>query len=157
MRDRMLIQQAKRLPGAPATPTFGPSRVLARNGTFGVEHLALEKPTYHNKVRLHLTPDESRLAILDSIKNAKQSFWLEMFIWHDDQSGREVAQALIDRKQLANERGEPFDIKVLIDWSGLRDSTNLTKDTEILKLLREGGIDVREFNVGIVDPTATGA
>lgn len=157
IRDRILNQQATRLPAGPPKPSIPANRVLARNGTFGVEHLVLDKPTYYNKVLLHLSPDESRLAILDSIKNAKQAFWLEIFIWHNDESGREVAQALIDRKKLADERGEPFDCKILIDWGGLRDATNPTKDTEIVKFLRDGGIDVREFNVGGIDPTATGA
>lgn len=158
IRERILNQQASRLPaGGPAKPAIAQHRVLARNGTFGVEQLALDKPTYHNKVSLHLTPDESRLAILDAIKNAKQAFWLEIFIWHNDESGREIAQALIDRKKLADERGEPFDCKVLIDWGGLRDATNPTKDTEIVKFMRAGGVDVREFNVGGIDPTASGA
>lgn len=159
IHDKILKIQDRRLPKpAPLPPkdvTAG--RVIARNGTLGVERLALDKPTYHNKVTLHVSPDESRLAILDAIKTSKEAFWLEIFIWHNDESGQEIAQALVDRKRLADERGEPFDMKILIDWSGLRDATNPAKDTEIVKFLRDNGIDVREFNVGSVDPTATGA
>ena len=159
IHNQILRLQNNRMPKAAPQPprdvTAG--RVIARNGTLGVERLALDKPTFHNKVTLHVSPDESRLAILDAIKNAKQAFWLEIFIWHNDESGQEIAQALIDRKRLADERGEPFDMKILIDWSGLRDATNPTKDTEIVKLLENNGIDVLTFNKGSVDPTATGA
>ena len=159
IHNQILRIQDRRLPKpAPLPPKdVTKNRVIARNGTLGVERLALDNPTYHNKVTLHVSPDESRLAILDAIKNAKEAFWLEIFIWHNDESGQEIAQALIDRKRLAEERGEPFDMKILIDWSGLRDATNPAKDTEIVKFLRDNGIEVREFNVGAVDPTATGA
>lgn len=161
IHDKILKIQDRRLPKVepkPAPPKdVTANRVLARNGTLGVERLALSQPTFHNKVTLHVTPDESREAILRSIRESKQAYWLEIFIWHNDESGREIAQALVDRKKLADEQGEPFDMKVLIDWSGLRDATNPTKDTEIVKFLRDNGVEVREFNKGSVDPTAYGA
>lgn len=160
VRDRILKIQDRRMPAAAArSATNMPvkaGRVIARNGTFGVEHLALTQPTFNNKVSLHVSADESRKAILDAIRTAKEAFWIEMFIWHDDTSGRQVAQALIDRKRLAESRGEPFDARVLVDWSGLRDASSPSKGGRLMDLMRENGIEVLEFNRGGIDPTAAG-
>ncbi|MEB3222254.1 MAG: phosphatidylserine/phosphatidylglycerophosphate/cardiolipin synthase family protein [Candidatus Sericytochromatia bacterium] len=161
LRDRILKIQDRRMPGEarPAAVASAPemaSRVIARNGTFGVEQLALDAPTYRNAVALHVTADESREAILAAIRTAREAFWIEIFIWHDDASGREIADALIARKRLAASRGETFDAKVLVDWSGLRDGAATGKENTIVQRLREGGVDVLEFNRGGVDPTARG-
>lgn len=160
VRDRILKIQDRRMPTAAARPATSlpvkAGRVIARNGTFGVEHLALNQPTFNNKVSLHVSADESRKAILDAIRTAKEAFWIEMFIWHDDTSGRQVAQALIDRKRMAESRGEPFDARVLVDWSGLRDASSPSKGGRLMDLMRENGIEVLEFNRGGVDPTAAG-
>lgn len=110
-----------------------------------------------NKVTLHVTPEESRQAILEAIRSAREAFWIEMFIWQDDEAGREVAQALIDRKRLADRQGEPFDARVMIDWFGLRVITKAPEGASIVDLLRKNGIEVVEFNPKGIDPTAAGA
>ncbi|MEB3196463.1 MAG: phosphatidylserine/phosphatidylglycerophosphate/cardiolipin synthase family protein [Candidatus Sericytochromatia bacterium] len=160
MRERILSIQDRRLSppssGASFKGPLGPRRVVARDGTHGVEHLALDRPTFRNQVNLHVTADESREAILRAIRDSRESFWIEMFIWRHDTSGRAIAQALIDRKQRALAEGKPFDAKVLIDWSGLRDVSKPGQDTEIVDFLRQGGIEVLTFNRGGVDPSAAG-
>jgi cardiolipin synthase len=162
LRDRILKIQERRLPGGEArlTATKAPeaaTRVIARNGTFGVEQLALTAPSYRNRVDLHVTADESREAILKAIREAREAFWIEIFIWHDDHSGRAIADALVARKRQAEAQGQPFDAKVLIDWSGLRDGAATGKANHIVERLRAGGVEVQEFNRGGVDPTAAGA
>ena len=58
-------------------------------------------------------PDASREALLDAIRNAKHSFHIETFIWHNDESGNEIIQALAARKAQAKREGRDFDVKVL--------------------------------------------
>ncbi|MEB3329690.1 MAG: phosphatidylserine/phosphatidylglycerophosphate/cardiolipin synthase family protein [Candidatus Sericytochromatia bacterium] len=162
LRDRILRLQQRRLPGGEAWPAASKTpgvarRVIARSGTFGVEQLALTAPSYRNRVDLHVTADESRGAILRAIREADEAFWIEIFIWHDDPSGREIADALIARKRQVEAQGQPFDARVLIDWSGLRDGAATGRENRIVERLRAGGVEVLAFNRGGVDPTAAGA
>jgi cardiolipin synthase len=139
-----------------AVDTWRHRGLVEPQGKLPVERVVLDNPTYHNKITLHPSADESRQALLDSIKNAKSSFYIETFIWHNDEAGREIAQALIDRKKAAEAKGEAFDVKVLIDYGGLHDATNPTDDTQIVKFMKDAGIDVKLFNPTMVNPLATG-
>jgi cardiolipin synthase len=140
-----------------AVDTWRHRGLVSPAGKLPVERVVLDNPTYHNQITLHPSADESRQALLDSIKNAKSSFYIETFIWHNDEAGREIAQALIDRKKQAAAEGKPFDVKVLIDYGGLHDATNPTDDTKIVKFMTDNGIDVQLFNPTMINPLATGS
>lgn len=143
---------AKRLTGA----AYWDHRVLTGGARLPVERAVLDDPTYHNKITMHDGADESMQALLDAIKNAKSSFYVETFIWHNDEAGRKVAQALIDRKKQAEAQGQPFEVKVLIDYSGQHDPSATTNDMKIIDFMKQNGLDVRVFNQKVVNPLATG-
>jgi cardiolipin synthase len=115
------------------------------------ERAVLTDATTRNRITLHVSPEASHDALIQSIKDAKRSFYIETFIWHNDAAGNEVIQALADRVAKAKANGEPFDAKVLIDWFGLRQGTGGTGDPEIVNKLRAAGVDVLEFARGYVD------
>jgi cardiolipin synthase len=140
----------------PAPPTIWQHRLLTGKGNLPLQHVVLDNPTFHNKITMHDSADESMLALLDGIRTAKKSYYVETFIWHNDEAGRQVAQALIDRKKAAIAKGEPFDVKIIIDFSGEHDPTVATKDMKIIDFMRSNGLDVRTFNNAMINPLATG-
>jgi cardiolipin synthase len=158
-----LVGPAPRAAGP--VPARGPQPALAANwqgrvltGKSNVTQLrqVLDNPTFHNNITMHDSADESMQALLDGIRTAKSSYYVETFIWHNDDAGRQVAQALIDRKKAAIARNEPFDVKILIDFSGEHDPTVPTQDMKIIDFMRKGGLDVRTFNNNMINPLATG-
>jgi cardiolipin synthase len=121
-----------------------------------VDQLLLSNPTVRNQISYHLTPDSSRQAILDAVQGAKKSFHIETFIWHNDEVGNELVEALAKKKTAMKEAGKEFDIKVLIDSIGLRGGSGGSKDAVIVDKLKSHGIDVREFNPNYVSWEAKG-
>ncbi len=121
-----------------------------------VDQLLLSNPTVRNQIAYHLTPDASRQAILDAVQGAKKSFHIETFIWHNDEVGNELVEALAKKKTAMKEAGKEFDIKVLIDSIGLRGGSGGSKDAVIVDKLKSHGIDVREFNPHYVSWEAKG-
>lgn len=111
---------------------------------------ALTNPTVANKVTFHVDAEASHQALLSSIANAKESYYIETFIWHNDDKGREVIEALAKRIQRAKAEGKPFDAKVIIDWFGLRQGTGGQGDKAIPDMLRAVGVDVKEFSQGYI-------
>lgn len=123
---------------------------VAPAASMGVDQLVLNAPTTRNRVTLHLTPSETMAALLDSIKNAKHSFYIETFIWHDDEAGMEVARALGERKRQAELLGETFDAKVLMDSMGMRDQVSAAPFKRVREVLESYGVEVQIFNPRIV-------
>ncbi|MGE5707713.1 MAG: phospholipase D-like domain-containing protein [Bacteroidota bacterium] len=121
-----------------------------------VDSLVLSNASTHNKVTLHPSPTESNQALLDLIKNAKRSLHIEVFIWHNDENGREIAEAIRDRIQKAKAKGEPFDVKIMVDSTGLRGGSGGSDDAGIIDLLKSYGADAREFNPDFVSWEAKG-
>lgn len=126
-------------------------RLAVKELTTKAEAAVLKNPTLRNKVTFHVNAAESHAAMLESIRTAEKSFYVETFIWHNDEAGNEVIQALADRIKRAKAEGKTFDAKVLIDWFGLRQGTGGASDTEIVNKLRAAGVDVLEFARGYVD------
>lgn len=118
-----------------------PRPVATATGSGSVGKVVLQQPTKHNAVSFHLSPEESHRAVLDSIKQAKQSYYIETFIWHNDEAGNEVLSALAAKKH-AN---PDFDIKVLVDGFGLRQGSGGSNDVAIVDKLRGIGADVLEY------------
>ncbi|MFP5502992.1 MAG: phospholipase D-like domain-containing protein, partial [Candidatus Sericytochromatia bacterium] len=137
-RPTMNVVPAAR-PVAAKAQAPAPARPVAASG---VAKAVLTAPTTKNEIAFHVTPSESHRAILDSIKGARNSFYIETFIWHNDEAGNEIADALIAKKQEAAARGEKFDAKVLIDWLGLRNGSGGSDDTAIVEKMRQGVIEV---------------
>lgn len=86
-----------------------------------------------NRVRIYVGGEVSYEAMLAFIASARHTLYLEMFIFHDDPSGRRVADLLVKRAK------EGLDVKVRLDSLGLQTGPT---DLRILDRLRSGGVDV---------------
>ena len=115
------------------------------------ERAVLTAPTSGNKVTLHVKSTDSHQALLEAIRTAKSSFYIETFIWHNDETGNEIVDALARRVALAKAKGENFDAKVMIDWFGLRQGTGGASDPEIIDKLKAAGIEALEFSPGYIN------
>ena len=111
-----------------------------------VDRVLLDQATTHNAISYHLSPDDSRTALLEAIRTAKHSFHIETFIWHNDEAGNEIVAALAAKKAEAKAAGQEFDVKVLIDSIGLRGGSTGAKDRDVIRKLEALGIEVLEFN-----------
>ncbi len=141
----------------------GPVSSIARQGqdllakwSPEVDKVLLTKATTRNAITYHLSPDASREALLDAIRNAKHSFHIETFIWHNDESGNEIIRALAEKKAEAKREGRDFDAKVLIDSVGLREGTGGAKDKLIVAKLEAIGVEVLKFNAKFVSLAPVG-
>jgi cardiolipin synthase len=110
-------------------------RVLASTGRLPVTH--------NNFVRVHRGGEESHDAIFRLIAEAQESLYVEMFIFRDDATGREVADALIQRQRAG------LDVRVRLDSLGIEYGRT---DYRILNRLREGGVTVQINNPWYVSP-----
>jgi len=131
--------------------TLTADRSLVKEITTKAEAAVLKNPTLRNKVTFHVDAATSHAAMLESIRTSEKSFFIETFIWHNDEAGNEVIQALADRIKRAKAEGKTFDAKVLIDWFGLRQGTGGNSDAQIVDKLRAVGVDVLEFARGYID------
>ncbi len=121
-----------------------------------VDRLLLGAATTRNAITYHVSPEDSREALLAAIRGAKESFHIETFIWHDDEAGNEIVEALAAKKREAARAGRDFDAKVLIDSIGLRGGSNGAKDTQVIDKLEAQGIEVRIFNSRFISLDAMG-
>ncbi len=108
-----------------------------------------------NKVTYHVGADETFKALMDMVSKAEKSFHIETFIWHDDETGRKLAEALVGKVKTAKEAGKSFDAKVLIDSIGLKSGYG-TDDKKILEFLNANGVEARIFNPKMVSLQAEG-
>jgi cardiolipin synthase len=140
--DRLMLKQelselkSQLVPdsAAPAAPV---RTVQALPGT-------LLAPSRRNRITFHVSAEASRRALLDAVKQAESSFYIETFIWHDDQTGRALADALIARKREVESQGGRFEVKILLDAIGLRFSDGA--DKTVIDHMRKNGLDVRMFS-----------
>lgn len=139
--DRQMLKQElaelKALLVPEAAPAEPARSVQALPGT-------LRAPSRRNSIQFHVSADASRLALLQAVKEAETSFFIETFIWHDDKTGRELADALIARKRDIERQGGTFEIKILLDAIGLRFSGGA--DRTIIEHMRASGLEVRMFS-----------
>jgi cardiolipin synthase len=119
------------------------------------ERTIMRHATTRNQVTLHVSSEASHQALLESIRTAKASFLIETFIWHDDQAGNEVIQALGKRVRDAKAKGEKFDAKVLLDWFGINSGgafgDGTRPDLGVIEKLRKAGVEVLEFSKGYIN------
>lgn len=132
----------RRSPARPAVPVARPTEPPK------------SAPSQGNEVTLHVTAQEGRRAILDAIAAAKTSFYIEAYKWLDEDAGREIAEALVAKVQAAARRGERFDAKVLLDWSGRTISAGGHDNGPLIAAMRAGGVEVLVHGDGLVDRAA---
>lgn len=133
----------------------GQVREVADKAAASLDKLVLSGATHANRVTYHVGGEETFKAILGSLEKAEKSFHVETFIWHDDESGRQLAEALVKKVRTAKEAGRSFDAKVLIDSIGLKSGFG-TEDRKILEYLNQNGVEARLFNPKLVNVKAKG-
>lgn len=150
---RRATKQAGKVAGQDATKGVARAvdQLAVKEITTKAEAAVLKNPTLRNKVTFHVNAADSHAAMLESIRTAKSSFYVETFIWHNDEAGNEIIQALGDRIKRAKAEGKTFDAKVMIDWFGLRQGTGGASDVEVVNKLRAAGVETLEFARGYLD------
>jgi cardiolipin synthase len=94
-----------------------------------------------NNVRLLRDAEENYPAWLEAIKSASRTIHFESFIIHEDEVGREFAEALCAKAR------EGVRIRVVYDWLGAVGKTS----RRFWRTLREAGVEVRGFNPPRID------
>ncbi len=96
--------------------------------------------TYNNRSELLVDGKEAFGKMHENIKSAQQSVYVEMFLFHGDQTGWDFAQLLVDKRK------QGVDVKVLLDGLG-----QVTEDGRIPKYLMDNGVDVKIYNKQLFD------
>jgi len=96
--------------------------------------------TFNNSVELLVDGKEAFKKMYENIASAKQSVYVEMFLFHGDQAGWDMA------KQLVEKRKEGVDVKVLLDAFG-----QITEKGEVVKYMEANGVDVKLYNKALFD------
>ena len=89
-----------------------------------------------NSVRLLKDAEENYPLWLEAIKGARRTIHFESFIIHEDEVGREFAEALKAKAQ------EGVRVRLVYDWLGALGKTS----RGFWRSLRDAGVDVRAFN-----------
>jgi cardiolipin synthase A/B len=89
-----------------------------------------------NRVRLLRDAEENYPAWLEAIASARSAIHFESYIIHEDETGREFADALIAKAK------EGVRVRLIYDWLGGFGKTS----RRFWRCLREGGVEVRVFN-----------
>lgn len=100
--------------------------------------------TRANEVGFLVGGEASHRAMLGLIREARCSVYVEMFIFHFDATGREVADALIQRAQ------EGLDVRVRLDSLGIEYGR---EDYKLIDYLQKGGVKVQIHNPYYWSPT----
>lgn len=112
---------------------MGPVRALADQA---FSRAAGARLSEGNQVRLLKDGRENYPAWLDAIRNAKHHIYFESYIIHEDEVGREFADALIAKA------GQGLRVRVTYDWMGGFGKTS----RRFWNRLRTDGIEVRCYN-----------
>lgn len=98
----------------------------------------VRKVTYNNsQPKFYIDGHEIFPAIIDLIRSAKSSLYIETFIFHFDETGKKIAHEIIAKKN------EGVEVKVVIDSIGLKFRTG---DYEIVNYLMANEVDVLVYN-----------
>lgn len=100
--------------------------------------------TRENDVDVHLGGEATHRAMLELIGEARRSVYVEMFIFHFDPTGREIADALIQRAK------EGLDVRVRLDSLGIEYGR---ENYRLIDYLRKGGVSVQIHNPFYWSPT----
>lgn len=122
-----------------------PVRLLQQQASASSINRAIDQATgtqnsFNNRVSLHVDGKEAFEAMSNIIRSAQHSLYMEMFLFHGDQTGWDIAQQLVERKRAG------VDVKVLLDALG-----QVTESGQVVQYMRENGVDVRLYNRQLFD------
>lgn len=129
-----------------AIQTVNAESISKNNGTvpangnlnIQIDNETLARRTFNNATpKMHIDGAEAYPAMERVIDNAKESLYVETFIFHDDESGRKIAQKIAKKKK------EGLDVRVIIDGLGLKLKKN---DIRIYEYLKSEGVNVQIYN-----------
>jgi cardiolipin synthase len=126
-------EQSGRASGYVDTAEFTPVRRLVNHAYARATGATL---ITGNAVRLLKDAEENYPAWLEAIANARRTINFESFIIHEDEVGREFAEALIAKAK------EGVRVRVVYDWLGAIGKTSWG----FWRRLRAAGVEVRGFN-----------
>ncbi|HKS27921.1 MAG TPA: phospholipase D-like domain-containing protein [Pyrinomonadaceae bacterium] len=89
-----------------------------------------------NSVRLLKDAQENYPAWLDTIRRAEKNIHFECYIIHEDETGREFAEALAAKAR------EGLRVRVIYDWLGALGAAS----RKLWRCMRDAGVEVRGFN-----------
>lgn len=95
-----------------------------------IDELTGTKAHGNNDVKLILDGEEGYNRLKTRIENAKESIYMEAFLYHDDKVGNEFADLLIKKAK------EGLDVKVIID------AFSNNKDRKVFNKMKEGGVNI---------------
>ncbi|HEY9856841.1 MAG TPA: phospholipase D-like domain-containing protein, partial [Stenomitos sp.] len=93
--------------------------------------------TRANNVGFFVGGEPSHRAMLDLIHEARRTLYVEMFIFHFDATGREIADALIQQANAG------LDVRVRLDSLGIEYGR---EDYKLIDYLQKGGVHVQIHN-----------
>ncbi len=97
-----------------------------------------KKVTYNNsKPILYIDGYEIFPEIINLIRSAKKNLYIEIFIFHFDDTGKKIAKEIVDKKN------EGIEVKIIIDSIGLRFRSG---DYETVTYLLSNNVDVLVYN-----------
>lgn len=89
-----------------------------------------------NSIRLLKDAQENYPAWLDAIRRAEQRIHFECYIIHEDETGREFAEALCAKAR------EGVKVRLIYDWLGALGAAS----RKLWRMMRDAGVEVRCFN-----------
>lgn len=96
--------------------------------------------TYNNRTELLVDGKEAFSKMRENIQSAQQSVYIEMFLFHGDETGWDMANLLVEKRK------QGVDVKVLLDGIG-----QLSEDGTLPKFLLDNGVDVKIYNKQLLD------
>jgi cardiolipin synthase len=100
----------------------------------------LRRMTAGNDAQLYVDGRTAYPALEKLIQGAKKTLYIETMIWHNDETGRRIAQAVVDAKK----RG--VDVKIMVDSIGQNFGTGRHSDPTLLAWMRSQGVEAHTFN-----------
>lgn len=96
--------------------------------------------TTNNKVDILIDGKEVFDKMREVIGSARQSIYLEMFLFHEDQTGWDIAKRLVEKRK------QGVDVKVILDAVG-----QVPEKGNVVKFLQDNGVDVKLYNKKLFD------
>lgn len=96
--------------------------------------------TYNNRSELLVDGKEAFAKMHENIRSAQQSIYVEMFLFHGDKTGWDMANLLVEKRK------QGVDVKVLLDGIG-----QMSEDGSLPKFLLDNGVDVKIYNKQLFD------
>ncbi|MBC7545501.1 MAG: phosphatidylserine/phosphatidylglycerophosphate/cardiolipin synthase family protein [Candidatus Sericytochromatia bacterium] len=126
------------------TPTGQRPLQGATANTMALSVRSVGRVTQGNQVQLYVDGRTAFPALEKLIDGAKKTLYIETMIWHNDETGKRLAQKVVD----AHKRGVA--VKVIVDSVGLNFGTGRNNDLALMEWMRAQGVDAYAFNPNFV-------